>query len=84
VAGEIAAEPVPQTPSHPSPSEATPPETTPPETPPAQEIPSEPPANEGDELNDPTPITPSAGCDRGDAEPPRGMASLMIRGLPAN
>jgi hypothetical protein len=33
----------------------------------------EPSADEGDEFNDPTPITPSAGCDLGDPEPPRGM-----------
>lgn len=63
----------------PNPTDRAPPATTPAET-----TPREPPANEGDELNDPTPITPSAGCDRGDPEPPSGMASLLIRGLPAN
>jgi poly(3-hydroxybutyrate) depolymerase len=52
------------------------PATTPP--------PSEPPTNQGDEFNDPTPITASAGCDRGDPEPPSGMASLIIRSLPAD
>ncbi len=57
-------------------TELAPPAATPP--------PGEPPTNEGDEFNDPTPITPSAGCDRGDPEPPSGMASLMIRGLPAS
>src|SRR4051812_24077702 len=67
-----------QTPTE-TPPETTPPETTTPEEPPVDEPSSEPPANEGDEFNDPTPITPSAGCDLGDPEPPHGMASLMIR-----
>lgn len=68
----------------PTPTDTAPPETTPPAEPPAEQTPSEPPANEGDEFNDPTPITPSAGCDLADPEPPRGMASLMVRGLPAD
>ena len=79
----------PTTPADTAPPLGAPAETSAPEEPateePATEEPaSEPLANEGDEFNDPTPITPSAGCDLGDAEPPSGLASLMIRGLPAN
>ena len=79
-----AADPAPvETPPSETPPETTPPEMTPPEDPPLDETPSEPPS-EGDEFNDPTPVTPSAGCDLADPEPPRGVASLMIRGLPAD
>jgi polyhydroxybutyrate depolymerase len=37
----------------------------------------------GEELNSPTPVTPSAGCDPANPEPAQGLASLMIRGLAA-
>jgi polyhydroxybutyrate depolymerase len=66
------------------PPAVAPPETAPPETPPDTLPAPETPTHEGDEFNDPTPITPSAGCERADPEPPRGLASLMIRGMPAN
>ena len=36
-----------------------------------------------EELNFPTPVTPSAGCSEANPEPPQGLASLLIRGFAA-
>jgi len=59
-----------------TPAETPPAETPPAETPPAMETPATPPA----EQNNPTPITPSAGCANTNANPPTGQLSMTIRG----
>jgi len=38
----------------------------------------------GEELNFPTPVTPSAGCSEANPEPAQGLASLLIRGVAAD
>jgi polyhydroxybutyrate depolymerase len=62
-----------------TPTEATPTETTPTETVPDPTAPT--PAGE---QNNPTPITPSAGCTLGNASPSTGQQALTIRGAQAD
>jgi poly(3-hydroxybutyrate) depolymerase len=54
------------------------PATTPPTDMPPTDIPAETPTTPAGEQNNPTPITPSAGCGKG--APPTGQLSLTIRG----